>query len=184
MPAAVSDVVVENAPRRQIVLPQNIIARDPAAFPLSGQKAHPVQRQIFAALILIFEMIPNAVQRLEQLVPDFFAVLQAVPLIAAQLQPPIAGGGLCDGAVVMILMARNIRIRIMIRPGRRCKRNGAAHIPCGKHQAVAHGVIIRYIRSQTFAKDGLALPAVHHTRPRLKGQHTVACRVDKNIRRE
>ncbi len=172
-PSAVCDRILKAGRCEEVVCSQQIIAKHATAFAFAGQRLHPNKVIVVRAVIAaVFQVIPNAVNNLEQIVADCFEIRNGI-LFPAELDPPIAGFDF------RMTPMDQIFLRIVICPGRGNKGNAISAVNRLKHKRIAHRVSRCARGSSFFAVILCALRAAHNRCACFCGKKSVARRVGK-----
>ena len=175
-PAAVCNCIFKAGGILAILLFQHIVAQNTPTFPLSGQEADPFQLVIIRAVLsAVFDMVPHAEHRFQQLIPDRLAVLDHALLPASKLDPPISGADLLMRAVLHILFC------IGIRPKRTDERNRMSHIPRLQHQGTSHCIVVGMLRRVRLVINVFPFAPNYRIRTRQCGKHCVSGCVHKHL---
>ena len=207
-PAAVADGVLKNAVLQHIVFVEHVVALQAAALTHTGQRAHPVQRQVFGMmvvhmLLVVFDMVPDAVGVGHQVIADFLEFRDDVVSATHQLAPPVA--------VIAGRAAGHAGTLVFFRVGQSAHVDLVAHVPAvnsfrqllfrqmlGKrgllevhrvaqvfgqhHDGVAHAVIVGLLRRVGLVKLAFRLAAHPVFGPGVIAQCSVAGGVHEYVR--
>ena len=148
---------------------------------------------------LVLQMVPDPVDALEELVPDFLGVLDDIPIGSGKLDPPVAGVDLAEigerlggslghypACVIDCLDAgkvgtiAKVMFGIGIGPGRLDIGNRTATVHCLKEDRVPHGVPVCLFRGILFLEFRAGFAAVAEGGSRLLAQGPVSRGIHEN----
>ena len=170
-PAAIGDHIREPPAGKHVALRHDHGTHHAAGFPLAGKKTDPLRLPEIRVwnFSAVLDIVCHAVSERQQLVPDFFCVVDRIP-VAAQLQVP--------EILTAVFHLRHPQPQLLRRqffgPCRRDKPGwpfGFAHLDQTAHP---HGLPISGMLRGLFSKLGGRFPPHAVLRPGQRGQHAVS----------
>ena len=178
LPTAIGNGIVKVGMILHIMLRQDIVAYIAAAFPLAGQETDPFQLPVLCTVVApVLDMVPCTEGDLQQLITNFFRIVDAV-LHAAQLHPVEIG---VDSVEIMGLVVHLFVCLKGISPCRRGKGNGVICLSCLDHDAHAHGMVIGNLQTEFLTEFFLCFPSHAELGTGQTGQNTVAGAIDEDL---
>ena len=175
-PAPVGHRVLKPPGLQKVRFLQDVISHNSPALPFARQEADPVQRIVLRPVVsAVFDVVPYAVNDLEELIADLLIVFNDLFVRSAELKPPIAGFELLMSPVMQLLL------RIGVGPLRFYKGNRPAQIDSSKHDRASEGHIVAPGWRQVLTEHLPPFSSNHVLCAGQGGKHSVSSTVHKNF---